>query len=129
MAEDERLADNVGRVKHEAEIDQALSTWTSGLDSTAALAELAEAEVPSGPIYSVEDMFNDEHYQARGLFETVADSDDPTVVPAIHPRLTETPGRTDSFGPELGEHTDSVLSEVLGYQADKINTLRESGSI
>lgn len=124
LANDERLADNVGRVEHEPEIDKAIGEWTSSITSTEVLAALEQAEVPAGPIYSVAEMFEDEHYQARGLFETVPNEAEDVVVPAIHPRLTDTPGRTDRGGPGLGEHTGEILSEVLGYDQQTIDQLR-----
>jgi len=71
MAEDPRLASNQGRVEHEPEIDMVLAQWCAAHDSAYLLKLLDEARVPAGPIYNVEDMLNDEHFNARGLFETV----------------------------------------------------------
>ncbi|MEE9511013.1 MAG: CoA transferase, partial [Gammaproteobacteria bacterium] len=59
MADDPRFADNAGRVEHEAELDAAIIEWTGSLTSDQVLEQLEEAEVPSGPIYSVADMFKD----------------------------------------------------------------------
>jgi len=132
LAQDTRLADNAGRVQYEAEIDQAIGDWTMLHSAEEVLALLTEAEVPSGPIYSVEDMFNDSHYQARGLFETVEYNNagsgelQELVVPAIHPRLSDTPGRTDSGGPQLGQHTNEVLGETLGLSESDIQVLRSN---
>jgi len=113
LANDSRMADNSGRVLHEAEIDQAISDWVGLHSSSKVLEYLTDAEVPGGPIYSVEDMFNDPHYRARGLFEPVAYSGGELEVAAIHPRLSETPGRTECGGPELGQHTSEVLQKYL----------------
>lgn len=124
MAEDNRFSDNAGRVEHESEIDHAIGVWTREHTSTQVLAALKTAEVPSGPIYSVEDMFNDPHYRARGLFEKISTGKDEIEIPAIHPRLEETPGRTDSGGPTVGEHTDIVLQRILGLSSEEIERLR-----
>jgi len=124
LAEDLRLAHNAGRVEHEAEIDQAITEWTSRLDSAEVLNLLQLSEVPSGPIYSVKDMFADPHYRARNLFETVESPTGSIEVPAIHPKLSETPGRTDHGGPELGQHTNEVLAQLLHLSQDDINQLR-----
>ncbi len=129
LADDPRLADNIGRVEHEQEIDQAIGEWTASVTSQQVLDALEVAEVPSGPIYSVADMFEDEHYKARGLFEPVPGDSENVVVPAIHPRLTGTPGRTDTGGPALGEHTEEILAQVLHLDADAIANLREDGVI
>ncbi len=129
LADDPRLSDNIGRVEHEQEIDKAIGEWTSSVTSEQVLNALEEAEVPSGPIYSVSDMFEDEHYKARGLFEAVPGDSESVVVPAIHPRLTDTPGRTDSGGPALGEHTDQILADLLSLDADAIEQLRAEGVV
>ena len=94
-----------------------------------ALRVLAEAEVPSGPIYSVADMFADEHYQARGLFETVESNGKPLTIPAMVPKLSDTPGSTRWPGPALGAHTDEILGDLLGMSSDDIAALKDSGAI
>ncbi len=124
LANDERLADNAGRVKHEAEVDQAINRWVNLHDSAEVLRILADAAVPSGPIYSVEDMFKDPHYHARGSFEPVSYSGGELQVAAIHPKLSDTPGKTEQGGPALGQHTNDVLSAVLGLSDDEISSLR-----
>jgi len=123
MAEDSRMATNTGRVEHEAEIDQALSVWCLSADSKSLLAILDENRVPAGPIYNVEDMVNDEHFQARGLFEQVEINGKPLKIPAIVPRLTNTPGRTNWSGPTLGSHNDEVLKGILGLSDEAVAVL------
>lgn len=114
MATDARFANNAGRVQHEGEIDAVIAAWTAANDSTAILKTLEDIAVPGGPIYSVADMAADPHFIARGLFEQTTTPSGPLKIPAITPRLSDTPGRTDWAGPELGAHTDAVLSELLG---------------
>ena len=94
LAADPRLADNAGRVAHQQEVDDAISQWTAGLDSNLVLERLAEASVPSGPIYDVADMMADAHFNARGLFESVQVNGEALTIPAIVPRLEDTPGET-----------------------------------
>jgi len=129
MADDPRLADNAGRVEHEAEIDAVIAQWTGSLNSEAALQLLEEARVPSGPIYSVEDMMADEHYQARGLFEEVDVGGSKLKIPALVPKLSETPGRTDWAGPEVGAFNDEIYGELLNLSKDKIAELKIQGVI
>jgi len=129
MAEDARLADNAGRVEHEAEIDAVIAQWTGSLDSANALQVLEEARVPSGPIYSVADMMVDEHYQARGLFEEVDVHGRKLKIPAMVPKLSATPGRTDWAGPDLGAFNEEVYSGLLGLSADEMTRLKEQGVI
>lgn len=129
MAEDSRLAHNAGRVAHEQEIDDAIAEWTEALDSTTVLSQLDEARVPSGPIYSVADMMVNPHFIARGLFEEVDVNGKPLKIPAMVPKLSETPGRTDWPGPEVGAFNAEVYGELLGLSAEEIAALEKRGIV
>lgn len=133
LANDERLAENPGRVEHETEIDEVLQSWASKHDSEELLQLLIEADVPSAPIYSVEDMFADKHFQERGMFEKVeysdSSGDQSLEIPAMHPRLEKTPGSTRWAGPELGAHTDEVLTQFLDCSETDVRKLRDAGVI
>lgn len=120
LAADAALATNPGRVLRNAELDAAITHWTSGLHIDAVLAALDAADVPAGRIYSAADIVADPHYRARGmLLETTLPDGQPITLPGIVPKLSETPGQMHWTGPALGEHTDQVLTE-LGMAADAI---------
>ncbi len=129
MASAERLATNEKRMVHQAEIDEAIAAWTSTLPSADVVAALNDARVPGGPIYSVADMLDDAHYQARGMFEEVEVGGRPVKLPALGPKLGETPGGTRWPGGDVGSHTEEVLSEVLGMGSSDIDALRDSGAV
>ena len=90
---------------------------------------LEQARVPSGPIYNVEDMFRDEHFIKRGLFEQVEINGKPLKIPAILPKLARTPGGTRWPGPELGSHNEEILGDLLGLSDSEITSLNEEGVI
>jgi len=129
MADDPRLADNAGRVEHEEELDAVITEWTGSMDADTALQLLQEARVPSGPIYSVADMMVDEHYQARGLFEEVDVNGRKLKIPAMVPKLSDTPGRTDWAGPEVGAFNDEIYRDLLGLSEEEMTRLSEQGVI
>jgi crotonobetainyl-CoA:carnitine CoA-transferase CaiB-like acyl-CoA transferase len=129
MANDPRMSNNAGRVVHEAEIDHALATWCLSKDSEEILELLDKARVPAGPIYNVEDMFADPHFNARGMFEQVEINGKPLKIPAILPKLSETPGRTDWPGLEVGSHTQDILENILNLSVADIGQLKEKGVI
>ena len=129
MAEDPRLEHNQGRVENEKEIDAAIEKWTREHTSDEILTTMDEVSVPAGPILSVEDMMNDEHYIARGMFQEVEANGRTLHIPAMLPILTETPGSTEWPGPELSEHTEEVLTELLGKDEGEITQLREDGVV
>ncbi len=127
MANDPQLANNAGRVPQTQAIDEAIQSWCSGRDIDAALEILKAADVPVSKIYSVRDMMQDPQFLARQMFEQHLFKDgSPVKLPAVTPKLSETPGSTRWMGPELGEHTDEVLAE-LGYTSADIAFLRTSG--
>ena len=127
MAADPRLAHNAGRVEHEQEIDAAITAWTESLDSAQALSLLDEARVPSGPIFSVADMMQNPHFVARGLFEQVEVNGAPLKIPAMVPKLSDTPGRTDWPGPEVGAFNQEVYGDLLGLSAEDLAELSREG--
>ena len=129
LADDIRLSDNAGRVRHQSEVDGAISAWTSTLNADEVRAHLDCAGVPNGPINSVREIMNDQHFQARGMFESVVVGEQELKIPAITPRLCDTPGRTDFAGPELGAHNDEVFRDVLGLTSLQIQHLSDSGII
>jgi len=113
LAEDERLANNQGRVENEPMIDEILSSWCRSEESESALRLLDSANVPAGPVNSIADIAKDPHFKQRGAFDQVSVGGEMRRVPAVHPRLTDTPARSDWAGPELGQHTREVLQEWL----------------
>ena len=129
LAEDPRLGDNTGRVAHEQEIDQAISAWTQTQELETVLEQLAKAAVPSGPIYSVADMFTDPQFEARGLFEEVSYEGKSLKIPAMAPKLNGTPGATAWPGPALGAHNEEILCGVLGYTSEELTALKEQGIV
>lgn len=129
LADDPRLAHDDGRSRHMAEIDDAIGAWAGARAQTEALAVLAAAEVPSGPILSIAEIAADPHYAARGMFERVTLPDgSPLAVPRTVPLLSRTPATANSAGPELGAHNDEVWREV-GLTADELARLRSRGIV
>ena len=129
LADDPSLAGNSGRARRAAELDDAIAAWTSTQPLDECLRVLAEADVPSGKIYSAADIVGDPQYLARRMIErAVLPDGTPLAVPGIVPKLSDTPGRLESPGPSLGEHTDAVLREI-GYDDARIAALRGAGVI
>ena len=124
LAHDARFAHNPGRVQHQDILDGIIGEWTTRQTSENALRVLDEADVPSGPIYNAKDMLEDPHFNARGLFENVMVGGEPLKIPAIAPKLADTPGTTQWPGPaQVGEHTREVLHDLLGMSAEEIDAL------
>lgn len=129
MADDPRLASNQGRLEHEAEIDTVLGDWCAAHEAAMLLAALDQARVPAGPIYNVEDMLKDPHFNARGLFESVEIDGKPLKIPALVPRLSRTPGGTRWPGGDLGSANQEILEELLGLDERQLKELRAAAVI
>jgi len=127
MANDPELAHNPGRVIHQEAIDQALADWCAQHSAQDIIDRLEAVRVPVGPIYSVEDMMADPHYQARGMFETVEINGEPLKIPAILPKLRGTPGETKWPGQPIGSHNTEILGELLGLGDDDLAQLKADG--
>ncbi|MGE8659698.1 MAG: CaiB/BaiF CoA transferase family protein [Achromobacter sp.] len=129
LASDPELVRNDGRARRVAEIDGAIQQWCDGRGIEEALNTLKAADVPVGKIYSVADMFSDPQFLARRMIEQHHFADgSPVKLPAVVPKLSETPGGTRWVGPSLGEHTEEVLKS-LGYDSAAIDKLAQTGAI
>ncbi len=107
-----------------------VTAWTSSLPRADVLARCVAAEVPAGPINSVADIFADPHFKARGDMVAVqVPGVGEVVVPAVYPRLSETPGGVDSLGPELGEANQEIYGGRLGLSAAELDELKLKGVI
>ena len=93
------------------------------------LNRLEDAGVPAGPIYNIEQVYEDPQVRAR---EMVVETDHPvagrTSSIGIPVKLSDTPGRFRKPAPTLGQHTDEVLKQ-LGRSADEIAILRSHGAV
>jgi crotonobetainyl-CoA:carnitine CoA-transferase CaiB-like acyl-CoA transferase len=88
------------------------------------------AEVPVATVYNIADIFADPYFTERG---DLVDWDHPVLgklkTQGPVPKLSRTPGQVKHWGPDLGEHTQEVLSGVLGYSQEKIDRLKAEGAI
>lgn len=127
LALDSELAHNDGRVRHVDLIDNAILEWTGRHELETVLRVLEQAAVPSGRIYTAEDIVKDEHYLAREMIQrfTLPDGQ-PIDLPGIVPKLSATPGGTRWLGPELGQHTAEVLKEI-GVTPEQYRRMRDAG--
>jgi formyl-CoA transferase len=119
LGADPDLADNAGRWRRRDELDAAIAEWTSTRRRTEVLAALDAAGVPAGPIYTAADICADEQYRARNMiqyFDVDTGEAEPRTVgfPGIVPVLGEVSLPVRGLGPDLGEHTAEVLTNLLG---------------
>jgi crotonobetainyl-CoA:carnitine CoA-transferase CaiB-like acyl-CoA transferase len=128
--DDSRYATNLSRIANRSEVNRMVSDWTSGMGRDEVLQRCSEAEVPCGPVYGIDEIFDDPHYAARGNILHVNDERvGDLAIPNVVPTLTVTPGRVQTLGPRLGSHTDEILETVLSMDPQIIASLRQKGVI
>ena len=94
------------------------------------LAILDQHNLWAGPVYTYEDLANDPQVRATGMVEDVEHPVHGVLrLPAPPVRMSETPASIRRPPPGLGEHTDEVLTGLLGYDLERIAELRRSGAI
>ncbi|UYP31759.1 CoA transferase [Pseudomonas sp. Z8(2022)] len=128
LGNDPRLEHNDGRSQHAELIDGAIAEWTAQRGRDEVIEALKGARVPAGYPYTAADIVQDPHYLARQMIEQVQTSVGPLKVPGVLPKLSRTPGRIGTGGPQLGEHSDDILAG-LGLSAEQVAGLRERGII
>ena len=106
-------------------VNQLVIEWVGSLTREEVLKRCLDKEVPVGKVNSIADIFEDEHFQARGNLARVdKDGLGEVVVPGVIPTLSETPGRITNLGPPMGNATYEILRELLDLSADEIKRLR-----
>ncbi|NJP07569.1 MAG: CoA transferase [Chloroflexaceae bacterium] len=107
-------------------VNQTVIEWVGSLTRDEVLHRCLEKEVPIGKVNSIADIFEDEHFQARGnLVEFAENGSEAVVIPGVIPTLSETPGRITNLGPTMGNATYEVMREILDITADEIKQLRK----
>ncbi len=108
------------------EVNRIVIEWVGSLSRDEVLNRCLEKEVPIGKVNSIADIFEDEHFQARG---NLARLEEPglgeVVVPGVTPRLSLTPGQISNLGPPMGNATYEIVRELLGLSAEEIKQLRQ----
>jgi succinyl-CoA:(S)-malate CoA-transferase subunit B len=115
------------RLENRHDINEIVRDWCGSLTREQALERCYRTGAPAGPLNNIADIFGDRHVHARRNLVAIdsEDLDETLIIPNTIPRLSETPGRIDSLGPKLGEHTDEVLRDLLGLADAEIAELRQ----
>ena len=130
LAENPRYVKNRDRVAHRAELVPLLEAIMKTRSKADWLSRLEAAKVPCGAINNLAEVFDDLHVRSRGMvthWKHPLKSELKLVSSPL--KLEKTPVCTDRPPPLLGQHTDEVLRQVLGYDAARLAALRAQGAI
>ena len=118
------------RVAHVDELDGAVQAWIAERDLDTVVDAFEEAGAALFPVYDVAQLLADPQVQARDAVTTVDDEDlGPLQMQNVWFRLSRTPGRIRFPGRRLGQDTDAVLTERLGYTPEQVAALRKDGVV
>ncbi|OMJ28158.1 Succinate-hydroxymethylglutarate CoA-transferase [Smittium culicis] len=130
LISDERFLSNPLRIKNRKVLDDIIQARFLEISRDEALSLLNNKGVPLAPVNNMEQTFAHPQIEARGL---VTEINHPGIGPfkLVSPavQFSETPLTIDLPPPMLGQHTRSVLNDILGYSETKINQLCQDGSI
>jgi crotonobetainyl-CoA:carnitine CoA-transferase CaiB-like acyl-CoA transferase len=128
LARDPRLRSVSGRQQHREEIDRAIGEWTRGREA-AEIERLAQARgIAAHQLQTSRECFDDRQLRHRRHFvELEHPVYGTTIVEGPRVGLSRTPGRATRAAPTLGRDNQYVLSEILGYDEQRITQLVVSG--
>ena len=127
-AQDARFTHNAARLANRAELVERIRAVTVMRTTRDWISLLEQHAVPCGPINTVRDVFEDPQVKARGLqiaMQHPQAGEVPLVASPI--RLSDTPVSYRHTPPQLGQHTDEVLTRHLGLTAEALQTFRDNG--
>lgn len=126
LTKDPRYVTNNSRFENKDELIAVFQTLFSQQPREHWLQRLAEIGVPAGPINDFDQAFSDAQVRHRGMRVKVAHPLDASLSLIANPiKFSETPIRDYAAPPLLGEHTESILREKLGYSSADLAMLRE----
>lgn len=127
-ATDERFATNPARVAHRAVLIPALEECFQTRTKATWHAALTAVDVPCSPVNDIPTVLADPQTAARAMVQSVTHPVTGTI-PLIGPalKLSATPAQIRSAPPLLGEHTEQILTSILGYTNNEIEALRTKG--
>jgi formyl-CoA transferase len=128
LAVDPRFAKIGDRRKNQNEVWRLLEQFASNYTKRELMVILNELDVPCGLIMSTEDLANDEHVRGRDMYVELDHPQRGKWYNVGMPiKLSESPAKIER-SPTLGEHTDEILKEVLGWNDAEIAANKQAGA-
>ncbi|MDO9209832.1 MAG: CaiB/BaiF CoA-transferase family protein, partial [Deltaproteobacteria bacterium] len=113
---DERFKDNPSRTRNHDQLEPILKEITQSKKTAEWVAMMDKSDIPCGPVNSIDQVVNDPHTAAREMITEVEHSKAGRLKVVNSPlKLSRTPVKIERACPELGEHTEEVLQNLLGF--------------
>lgn len=128
LVNDKRFTTNVLRTDHHAQLESILSEIIKSRTTDTWISEMDALDIPCGPIQTVEQVIKDPQVLSREMILQIMHPIAGRLqLPGSPIKLSETPVCVDQPAPDLGEHTDAVLSTILKMTPDRLVKLRTDG--
>jgi len=126
LAADTRFTTLKGRKQNEDELEVIISTWTLTRTPQEVTERLQAAGIPAAPSMSNLDLATDPHLNSRPIFTYLEHPEVSTKQHVGIPwQMSKTPLSVRKSAPTLGQDTEYVLREILGYSREEVAALRE----
>jgi formyl-CoA transferase len=125
LLQDERLSTADGRWEHRDEVNDVVSAWTSQRDKHEVMTVIGAAGVPIGATFDNADLAHDAFLRERGAFVELQHPVRGSIVMPASPIKLSASQVDVTPAPLLGEHSEEILGELLGYSAEQVAALRE----
>ena len=129
FADDPRYAENRARIARRSDVEELVSRWFRERNTDEWVKLLEEAEVPCGPIHTIDRILSDSQIEALGLLKTLAH---PTsgALRVVGAPFHFSADDTEPYlpPPRLGEHTSAVLKELLSLDDADLRELEQKGA-
>jgi CoA:oxalate CoA-transferase len=130
LVDDPRSADGTSRAANAVFLQPIIEGWMADKTRQEVVDTLNEAGMPTAPVYTARDVFDDPHFKKRGM---LVDIEDPAVgsytFARTTPHLSASPEIVKQPSPALGQHTRDILEDVLGYESDEVDQLASDGVV
>lgn len=112
------------------ETTEELKDWVARRKVYDIVEALSSSDVPVAPVYQIDQMLEDPHVKARGIIQAVEHSTAGTVPsPGFPVKMSVSPTPIRFPAPQLGEHNEEILTQLLGYTKKQVDGLRKAGVI
>jgi crotonobetainyl-CoA:carnitine CoA-transferase CaiB-like acyl-CoA transferase len=130
LTRNSRFSSNAGRVEHREELIARMAAAFLFRTSDEWLEILSKASIPAGRVNNIEDVLSNDLAVEMGLVRSLPHAmsqDVPSVTNPVH--FSATPVEYRKAAPLLGEHTEEILMQRMGYSKNELESLRRRGVI
>ncbi|MBZ0218528.1 MAG: CoA transferase [Fimbriimonadaceae bacterium] len=130
LADDARFKTNADRNLHEDKLRTLISNWTTTKTQDEAIQALIEVRIPAAPVWNLKQVVESDHTKSRRLIIDGAHQKFGAVPLVSQPvKFSDSNAASEPTTPMLGEHTDEILSGIVGLSDEAIAVLKQKKAI